>query len=145
MLLTSRRPKRRITKSKMKKSDLAQVKEGLLSERNRIMSDIKVLDEMSHTRGEDGGNDAASFSIHMAEHATDHSTLETTLIQRHLVEERLAQVIDALQRLEEDHYGICEQCGQAIGVERLIAKPFARLCIECRRVLEGEKRKGIAS
>jgi len=38
----------------------------------------------------------------------------------------------ALARFEDDSYGMCEECGQAIGVSRLLARPEARLCIACQ-------------
>ena len=38
----------------------------------------------------------------------------------------------ALARFEDGSYGMCEECGQAIGVSRLLARPEARLCIACQ-------------
>ncbi len=49
----------------------------------------------------------------------------------------LAAIYDALKRLEEGTYGICEGCGDIIGTERLKALPFAKLCIKCKS--ESEK------
>ena len=43
----------------------------------------------------------------------------------------------ALQRLREGTYGTCEDCGQRISTRRLNARPFAVLCIECKRAQEG--------
>ena len=45
--------------------------------------------------------------------------------------ERIAEVDDALRRVDEKTYGICERCGQPIAAERLAARPFARWCIKC--------------
>ena len=44
---------------------------------------------------------------------------------------RLADIDDALSRLEAGTYGVCEQCGDAIAVERLQARPSARTCFAC--------------
>ncbi|HZO21670.1 MAG TPA: TraR/DksA C4-type zinc finger protein [Steroidobacteraceae bacterium] len=38
-------------------------------------------------------------------------------------------------------YGICEECGNPIGEERLRARPEATLCIDCQRRLDGEQRR----
>lgn len=38
----------------------------------------------------------------------------------------------ALARFEDGSYGMCELCGQAIGVGRLLARPEATLCIACQ-------------
>lgn len=44
---------------------------------------------------------------------------------------RMAEVDDALGRLDDGSYGVCEQCGAAIAAERLAARPFARRCVAC--------------
>lgn len=46
--------------------------------------------------------------------------------------EELARVREALQRIDEGTYGICEDCGEAIAEARLDANPCARRCIECQ-------------
>jgi RNA polymerase-binding transcription factor DksA len=45
--------------------------------------------------------------------------------------ERIAEVDDALRRVDAATYGVCERCGQPIAEERLAARPFARRCIGC--------------
>lgn len=43
---------------------------------------------------------------------------------------------EALQRIADHRYGLCEDCGAPIGYRRLRARPFARRCIDCRALLE---------
>jgi len=50
--------------------------------------------------------------------------------------ERLRNIEDALERLEEGTYGYCEECGKPIGVKRLKALPFTRYCIKCQEMKE---------
>ena len=45
--------------------------------------------------------------------------------------DRLAEIDAALARLDEGSYGVCERCGQPIGVERLAARPAATTCVRC--------------
>jgi RNA polymerase-binding transcription factor DksA len=45
--------------------------------------------------------------------------------------ERIAEVDDALRRVDAGTYGICERCGQPIAEDRLAARPFARFCMAC--------------
>jgi RNA polymerase-binding protein DksA len=47
------------------------------------------------------------------------------------LQQTLAEVEHALDKLDNDTYGHCESCGQPIGALRLEAKPAARLCIDC--------------
>jgi RNA polymerase-binding transcription factor DksA len=44
---------------------------------------------------------------------------------------RIAEVDDALRRVDAGTYGVCERCGQPIADERLAARPFARFCMAC--------------
>lgn len=50
-----------------------------------------------------------------------------------IVQDEIEQVHEAMRRREEGTYGICAECGQPIGEERLQARPQATLCIECAR------------
>ena len=45
--------------------------------------------------------------------------------------ERIAEVDEALRRVDGGTYGACERCGRPIGDERLAVRPFARLCMAC--------------
>ena len=47
------------------------------------------------------------------------------------LEEGLAEVDNALSKIEAGTYGVCEECGKEIAPARLEAKPEARLCIDC--------------
>jgi DnaK suppressor protein len=61
--------------------------------------------------------------------------------------ERLREVEDALDRLEEGTYGICEECGAAIKLERLKVLPFTTYCVQCQerreRMGQGSKLKQV--
>ena len=48
---------------------------------------------------------------------------------------------EALTRLDDDEFGICEECGEQIGIERLKARPMTTLCIECKSSQEIEEKK----
>ena len=50
--------------------------------------------------------------------------------------EKLLQIADTLQRIEEDEYGYCEQCGEEIAPARLTIDPTAQLCIQCASAKE---------
>ena len=55
-------------------------------------------------------------------------------------ERKLVQKIDqALDRIEDGTFGLCERCGEDIGEERLKARPVTTFCINCKtRLEEGE-------
>jgi len=56
-------------------------------------------------------------------------------------ESRLMKKINrTLDKIDEGDFGICEECGREISMERLKARPMATLCIECKRMEEAEEK-----
>jgi DnaK suppressor protein len=49
---------------------------------------------------------------------------------------QLALVDEALQRIEDKEYGLCQNCEKPINQKRLAAIPWARYCIDCQELLE---------
>lgn len=56
-------------------------------------------------------------------------------------EQKLLKKIDeAIERIDEGKYGICEICGDEIGIKRLEARPVTTMCIECKTEQEEEEK-----
>lgn len=55
---------------------------------------------------------------------------EVDLAQLSLVEDEMADVVRALERLDDGTYGTCEACGSALPDERLAVAPAARFCAD---------------
>jgi len=53
----------------------------------------------------------------------------------------LEEINEALKRIEEGTYGICEMCEEEISEERLKVKPYAKYCIICREIIEKEGKR----
>ncbi len=66
--------------------------------------------------------------------ADELSDIDSTELSRDLQELRELQA--AQTRIAEGKYGVCEDCGKDIGIERLRAQPAARRCYDCQRVHE---------
>lgn len=49
----------------------------------------------------------------------------------------------ALKKIKHGEYGECEECGSQISLNRLLALPFARYCIDCAEFIELQKKKKI--
>lgn len=76
---------------------------------------------------------------------TDRASLESNrnFILRIRDRERklIVKIEEALARLDDGTFGVCEQCGGKIGAERLKARPVTTLCIECKSDQEVEEKK----
>jgi DnaK suppressor protein len=79
---------------------------------------------------------------------TDRAALETDrnfLLRIRDRERKLIEKIkEALERIDNGSFGICEVCGREIGEERLRARPVTTLCIVCKKKQEArEKARGL--
>ena len=79
---------------------------------------------------------------------SDRATLESdrnfTLRIRDRERKLIGKIKEALERIEQGTYGICEDCGEEISTERLKARPVTTLCIDCKKTQETEERvKGL--
>ncbi len=51
---------------------------------------------------------------------------------------RLKAIEDALKRIQREEYGVCTGCGEDINEKRLVAVPWATMCIDCQEEVERE-------
>lgn len=51
---------------------------------------------------------------------------------------RLKAIEDALKRIHREEYGVCVRCGEDINEKRLVAVPWAKMCIRCQEESERE-------
>ena len=127
------KPKR----AKFKKSDLDRLKKALREERSRILDQIRQLERLSATDGSfRTADEIPHHSIHIAEFASDNAAIDAALGLRNMQEEQLAQIEEAIEKLDNGTFGICESCGKVINIERLLALPSAKFCLICKRNME---------
>jgi DnaK suppressor protein len=55
----------------------------------------------------------------------------------------ITKITEALERIEEGTFGICERCGEAISEKRLEVRPVTTLCIKCKQEQEDLEKRGI--
>jgi DnaK suppressor protein len=76
--------------------------------------------------------------------ASDNVERDFLLRLRDRESKLIAKIKEALERIEDGTFSICEECGGQISVKRLRARPMATLCIDCKSEQEAlEKRKEI--
>ncbi|QTA85747.1 RNA polymerase-binding protein DksA [Desulfonema magnum] len=75
---------------------------------------------------------------------TDRASLESDrnfmLRIRDREHKLIKKIKKALARIEDDTFGICDKCGEDIGIERLKARPVTTQCIECKTKEEAKER-----
>lgn len=115
--------------------DTAEFRKRLEEEKVRLLHAVGFLERenpgsISDELGElaEGGTDN-----HLADTATAMYDRELDEGLEEGAKTTLVEIDAALQRIEAGTYGICEGCGKPIGVERLSAIPWTRLCIDDQR------------
>ena len=79
-----------------------------------------------------------------ADRATLESDRNFTLRIRDRERKLIGKIKEALERIENKTYGLCEECGEDISEARLKARPVTTLCIDCKKLQENdEKVKGL--
>lgn len=108
------------------REDLQQRRSELVGESRSTQHEIRETDAMS------GGRDSL-----------DKSTTEQGLSDQLRLADRdrrlIRKIDDALERIESDDYGECEECEEIINERRLIVRPMATLCIDCKEDQEREE------
>ena len=117
--------------------DTDRFRDVLLQERQRVKAAIDNLhEENPGSIGDETGEDAV-YDNHLADTATVTYDRELGYTLEENSEHVLAEIEAALERLDDGTFGVCTNCGEPIAVERLEARPWATLCIDCKRQREG--------
>ena len=125
----------------MKKKDLEYFRQLILNQRDEILKEMGLIEETSlkSTTKESSGNDA-TYSTHMADQGTDAQEREKAFYYAERDHKYFKHLNQALERIENGTFGICETCGEDISVKRLKARPVTTQCIECKTKEEASER-----
>lgn len=116
-------------KKTLTKKQLDGLRQELEEARASLLEQVVELDaEADVNNWREGGFDddpadagSASFERETAQSLSNHARRQ------------LAQIDEALRRMDAGTYGTCERCGNPIETERLEALPQATLCMDCKR------------
>jgi len=117
----------------MRKAFLKKAREALDSMRAQLLRSVRQ--DISETR--EASKDEGMDTYDLASDARDR---EIDLILGDRDREKLAAIDEAIGRVNEGSYGICESCESDIAEARLLALPFTRLCVNCQAEREREVR-----
>ena len=107
---------------------LAALRAALIAERDRLASKtagtLQVLAAPQNVAVEDQAPLLHEQFVALRRHSSDRRTL--------------ALIKAALDRLDRDDYGICEECDGEISLKRLRAIPWTSRCVPCQEQLESQ-------
>lgn len=124
-------------RSVLTNSEIQQFKETLLKKRVELIGDVNSIESEALRKSRlDATGDLSSMPIHMADLGTDNFEQEFALGLMDSERKLLGEINEALIRIEDGVYGICEGTAKAIAKVRLQASPWSRYCIEYARMVE---------
>ena len=117
----------------MRKAALEKCKQSLTEIRDRLAGEVNRLIEAVPQKA-NGGGDLSHVPTHNADR--DSEGLDGELEVIHNEETLLEDVREALNRIDQGTYGVCQECGDEVGEARLEALPYTPYCINCAHKFE---------
>ena len=115
----------------MRKAFLKKMREKLLEMRAQLLRNTQSDLQEGREQTKDEGMD--TYDI-----ASDARDREISLILNDRDRDKALAIDDALARIDEGSYGVCEGCESDIAEALLEALPFTRLCVSCQAEREKE-------
>ena len=110
----------------MTKTNLKEIKEKLIAERDMLIEKLKDNDLSVDDSETPDPVDLAvrNYSKNVMLAVSENESRQLMLVD------------EALLRIEDDEYGVCQNCENEINPKRLAAIPWARYCLDCQELLE---------
>src|SRR5579875_1816287 len=116
-----------------RKKFLAEQETALLEMKRKLLAEAEAELRAEREGNKDEGMDTYDL-------ASEERDREISFILSDRDHSKIKNIDDALERMDEGSYGVCDSCGLEIAEERLTAMPFTRLCRDCQQEHEREAR-----
>lgn len=123
----------------MNKKQQDSLRKRLEERRAEIESDMSYMAAEMRSIGVDQDEENGSLGNHIADDGSNVAEAERIVTVSEDLQQILAQVNAALERMSDGTYGTCQRCEKSIGEERLEAFPYVAYCIECQSIIEREQ------
>ena len=126
------------TASKNKKTDLTPREKVIMGIKKKLLTQREIL-----LKEAEGALNSLPGEINfpdMGDQATAETDRNFMLRLRDRERLLLKKIDEAVERIDNGTFGICEECGNRIGVKRIEARPVTTLCIECKTRQEEEEK-----
>ncbi|MGZ8424891.1 MAG: TraR/DksA family transcriptional regulator [Candidatus Binatia bacterium] len=119
---------------KQRREFLKQASDMLQEMKRSLMKEMRGRVKGETEGSKDEGRDTYDL-------ASDERDREINFILNDREREKLHAIDEALQRISEKTYGLCESCEGEIQLGRLKVLPFTRLCVRCQEENEKESKR----
>jgi RNA polymerase-binding protein DksA len=115
----------------LSEKQLNRYKRSLIDMRDRLKGELRTLEENAQAMVDQ--DELSHLPTHPADRVSEG--VEKQLAVAKTESDMLMAVYEALERIDQGDFGICEQCGTPISPERLNALPYAANCVRCEEQL----------
>jgi len=115
----------------MRNERLDIIRKRLIELREDLLTEIRQKNTEAATLVDEGVADTADLGL------TDNLKEFLHLLSDSKREE-LIKIDEALERLDDETYGLCLDCGEPIDIDRLELRPYTRYCVTCKGKQEKE-------
>ena len=120
----------------IKKEVLDQIKKDLLEKKAQVEADLQSFTQKDEHEKDEHRTKFPQYGNKNDENAQEISDYSTNLATEKVLEDSLRDINNALDRIEKGTYGTCKYCKNDIGEKRLLARPVASSCVECKEKLQ---------
>lgn len=117
--------------------NIEKLKKTIEQEKDNIEKQLKSFAKKDPRLKGDYDTEFPDLGPHQStdEMAQEVTLYESSLPLEHTLELKLQDINSALEKIAKGKYGICENCGEEIPIERLETKPEAKYCVACKAKL----------
>jgi DnaK suppressor protein len=122
----------------LNQEEIAKIKKELLERKAQILSDLDEIVDIDEDSQAKSKVKFPEYGDKLDENAQEIDEYTTNLATDKVLEETLRDIDASLKRIEEGTYGICKYCNKPIAKKRMLARPVASACVECKTRLQSQ-------
>lgn len=120
----------------IEKNTLGQIQKELEEQKEKVLKELGNFTARSNHDKDDHKTTFPEYGSKSDENAQEISEYSANIVTERILEGTLRDIDAALKRIKEGTYGICKYCKSEINPKRLLARPFASACVECKKKLQ---------
>ena len=122
--------------NELDKKTIEESKKDLLARKKQVLGDLDEFAGKDEHAKDDHKTIFPNYGEKPDENAQEIGEYTTNLATEKVLEDTLRDIESSLDRIAKGTYGICKYCKKPIGKKRMLARPVASACVECKTKLQ---------
>ena len=125
----------------MTAKQLKKFEQQIQKELKESVTYVEEINKDQSIGARESSGDLSSYAYHQADQGSDTNLMEQTVMMMEQERDKIRLLNEALRKIYNGSFGICEMCGENINLSRLEIIPYATYCIDCMAKMEDKKRR----